>query len=452
MFWIALLPSHEEERQAWGWRALQFTPRVAQLDEALVLEVSACERLWGGRKRLLRRLLAPQEALSKSAWAAGPSSLIALALLRLQRRGEPAPTQVPDGLPLDVLTAAQDHLMLLERVGCRTWGQLRALPRAGVARRFGAPLVQALDCAYGEQPESYDWLELPEHFDVKLELPALACSAPELMWTGQRLLGQLQLWLQARNRGVLSLELEWTLDLKRLNGKPLPPTERLEVRTAQATQDMAHLRKLVGEHLARTSLGAPANHLRMRSLQTVPWGGATTSLLPEERREGERLHQLVERLSVRLGEHNVLVAEPHEDHRPERRQRWVPARHAPLPHLHPEKNASIFLGGSGGPLPKGAREQKLPLPAGEGGDALYPTWVLPRPLPLEVQGTVPQYGGPLRRLARLYRVETAWWEEGGPALRDYFIARSDEVGLVWIYRERLPESKQARWYLQGLYA
>jgi protein ImuB len=69
-----------------------------------------------------------------------------------------------------------------------------------------------------------------------------------------------------------------------------------------------------------------------------------------------------------------------------------------------------------------------------------------------VQGTVPQYGGPLRRLARLYRVETAWWEEGGPALRDYFIARSDEVGLVWIYRERLPESKQARWYLQGLYA
>lgn len=446
MFWIALLPSHEEERQAWGWRALQFTPRVAQLDEALVLEVSACERLWGGRRRLLRRLLAPQEALTQPAWAAGASSLVALALLRLQRRGEAAPALVPDGLPLDVLTAAQDHLMMLERIGCRIWGQLRALPRAGLSRRFGAPLVQALDCAYGEQPEAYDWLELPEHFDVKLELPALASSAPELMWTGQRLLGQLQLWLQARNRGVLALELEWTLDLKRLNGKPLPPTERLEVRTAQATQDMGHLRKLVGEHLARTTLAAPANHLRLRSLQTVPWGGATTSLLPEERREGERLHQLVERLSVRLGEHNVLVAQPHEDHRPERMQRWAPARAEKLPlpageraSGAPEKRACSFLG-----VEAGVR--------GMPADALYPAWVLPKPLRLEVKGDTAYYGGPLKTVARLYRVETAWWEEGGPALRDYFIARSDEVGLVWIFRERLGQSQQARWYLQGLYA
>ena len=29
MYWIALSPSHEDERTAWGWRALQFTPRVA---------------------------------------------------------------------------------------------------------------------------------------------------------------------------------------------------------------------------------------------------------------------------------------------------------------------------------------------------------------------------------------------------------------------------------------
>ena len=50
MDWIALSPSHEDERTAWGWRCLHFTPRVAWLDEALVLEVSATERLWGGRR------------------------------------------------------------------------------------------------------------------------------------------------------------------------------------------------------------------------------------------------------------------------------------------------------------------------------------------------------------------------------------------------------------------
>jgi protein ImuB len=414
MFWIALRPTHEEERQAWGWRALQFTPRVAFLDEALVLEVSACERLWGGRRRLLRKLFRPHEALSLPAWATGETSFVALALLRLKLKGGGAPARVPGELPVHTLTAARPSLAVLERIGCSTWGELRALPTAGLSRRFGAALVRALDQAYGAQPESHAWIALPQDFDVKLELPALACSAPELMWAGQRLLSQLQLWLQARNRGVLALELEWTLDLKRIDGKPLPPTERLEVRTAQPTQDMAHLRRLVGEHLSRTTIAAPANHLRLRSLETLPWGGVTTSLLPEDNRKGEKLHQLVERLSVRLGEANVRVPVAHEDHRPERMQEWVPARKESRKPAGGEAHAAS-------------------------ADCIYPTWLLPHP-------------GPLRRLTRLYRVETGWWEESGPALRDYFIASSDEAGLVWIFRERPASTGRSRWYLQGLYA
>jgi protein ImuB len=428
MYWIALSPSHEDERTAWGWRALAFTPRVAWLDEALVLEISATQRLWGGRRKLLRRLLDTGEALTPSLWAAGATGQIALALLRLKTRGEEAPVAIPDGLPIDTLTAAQPHAGILERMGCRTWAQLRALPRAGVARRFGAELVAALDRAYGEAPETLPWLGLPESFDVKFELASLATSAPELMWTAQRLLYQLQLWLAARNRGVLAIELEWTLDLRRLNGKPLPPTETLQVKTARPTQDMAHLRRLVNEHLSRTRLAAPANHLRIRTIETVPWGGLPASLLPEDNKPGERLHEFVERLSVRLGEGNVLVCMEHEDHRPERMESWMPAKgHA--------------------------------LPTGEGArvsgacDALYPTWILPKPVPLAMKGDSPCYGGPLRFVARLYRIETAWWEEGGPACRDYFIARSDEAGLVWIYRERLAAGDDSpHWYLQGLYA
>jgi protein ImuB len=208
----------------------------------------------------------------------------------------------------------------------------------------------------------------------------------------------------------------------------LPSHEQLAVRTAQPTQDITHLRRLVGEHLARATLSAPANHLRLRSLETTPWGGADTSLLPEDNVKGERLHQLVERLSVRLGEQNVVVPQARSDHRPERMQKWVAAKAVP------------------------------PATAGEVAcDALYPPWLLPQPLRLEVRNNVPHYGGPLRRL-RQYRIETAWWEEEGPALRDYFIARSDEAGLVWVFRER-PQGGQAdnavpqyRWYLQGVYA
>lgn len=429
MDWIALRPSLEQEREAWGWRALQYTPRVAQAEEALVLEVSASLRLWGGRRRLLERLFGQPQPLAAAQWAQGPTSLQALALLRLQPAGRPA----TDDLPLQVLSAAREHLPVLERIGCRTWGDARRLPRAGLARRF-AGLVQALDCAYGEQPEIHAWLQLPQAFDLRLELPALATQASELMWTAQRLLSQLQVWLQARQRGVLALELEWTLDLRRLNGMELPAHERLEVRTAQPTQDMAHLRRLLGEQLARASLAAPANHLRLRSLDTVPWAGASGSLLPQDDAPGEALHQLIERLSVRLGAGNVVAPQAHADHRPERMQSWHPARDAA------GLLATARAGRRAGPLPC---------------DALYPQWLLPQPLRLDVRAEKPQFQGPLRLLAGPQRIETGWWDDGarGPAVRDYFVARSEQAGLLWIYRERpAQDSAQVRWYLHGLYA
>ena len=426
MYWIALWPSSDAERTAWAWWALRFTPRVAWVDEALLLEASASLRLFGGRRRLVQQVLQEHPGLQLGEWSSGPSSLLALGRLRCKRLGGRAPAS-PDDLPLEVLSAAREHVPTLERIGCTTWGALRALPRSGVSRRFGAGLLAALDAAYGDQPETYPWVTLPDVFDLNAELATLATGTPELMDAAQQLLTHLQLWLQARNRGVLAFELEWTLDLRRLDGVPLPRLQQLAVRTAQPTQQMTHLRRLVGEHLARASLAAPANHLRLRTLETVPWAGASTSLLPEDNVQGERLHQLVERLSARLGERNVVVPQLQADHRPEHKQQWRPARQ-----------------------PRASCEAS-------DADALYPTWLLPQPQRLEMQGERPCYGGPLRRLARLYRVETAWWEEGGSALRDYFIARSPQAGLVWIYRERprqLAADERARfaWYLQGLYA
>ena len=46
------------------------------------------------------------------------------------------------------------------------------LPRGGLARRFGAPLLEVLDRARGVLPDSYTWLQLPGQFDEKLELDA----------------------------------------------------------------------------------------------------------------------------------------------------------------------------------------------------------------------------------------------------------------------------------------
>ncbi len=436
-------PALADALAALGWWALQFTPHVAQVGQALVLEVSASERLFGGREPLLAHMLAAGQPVGPLRHAQAATSLLALALLQ---SGAPDSTR-PDALPLATLAEAQAHLATLERIGCRRWGDLRALPRGGVVRRFGAPLLAALDRAYGLQPEVYPWLVLPEVFDMPLELAAQVEAAPALLFAARRLLGQLQVWLRARRLGILALELAWEMDARRNTAT----RGQLLLRTAEPTLDMQHLQRLLGEQLARTTLPAPALHLRMRSLETAPLAGESASLLPDALRAGDSLHQLLERLGARLGPEQVLRAVACADHRPEHMQVWLDAsRPAPA-----------------GPAPAAGRKRKprnavaphLPEAA-----ELYPTWLLVPPLRLAVRHDRPLYQGPLALLAGPQRLESGWWGDGTPdghgelALRDYFLARSEQAGLLWIYRERLLAGQQGAgqlaggcWYLQGLY-
>ena len=446
---------------ALAWWVLRFTPKVARVGDVLVLEVSGSERLFGGRQPLLRAMLGPDKPVASVQSARGATSLIALARLQLvvaasqpafqapaAEAAAPRPGAVaPDDLPLSALAAARAHLPTLERIGCTRWGQLRALPRGGVARRFGAPLLDALDCAYGQKPELYPWLVLPEVFDSSLELAAQVEAAPALLFAARRLLNQLQVWLRARQRGVLALRLGWQMDKRRNTASE----GELVLRTAEPTLDMNHLQRLLGEHLARFTLPAPVLYLRLRSLETQALSGSTSSLLPDEVLGGDSWHQMLERLGARLGAQCVLQAQACADHRPERMQAWAPASSVPL------------RGGKRTGQVGAQAVQAFP------PDGLYPSWLLAAPLKLAVRQARPLYQGPLTLLAGPQRLEAAWWEVGAPdtapagegcALRDYFLARSEQAGLLWIYRERLSGSGQAgsgrdgepAWYLHGLFA
>ena len=442
MHWIALQPASDaldapvltDATSAWAWWALQFTPLVARLEDALLLEVSASQRLFGGVDALLAKILKPNWAVALVEYTQGATSLIAFARLQCQHSDgmsshRAACDLAADALPLATLAAARPHLPTLARLGLSTWGQLRALPRGGLVRRFGAELVDALDRAYGQRPEVYPWLTLPDVFDAPLELLASVESAPALLFGARRLLAQLQVWLRARQRGVLALELVWELDARRGSGSQ----GRLELRTAQPTQDMAHLARLLAEQLARVTLPAPVLHLRMRSLQTQALAGESISLLPEDVRHGDSLHQLLERLGARLGAEQVRSVRLQADHRPEHMQRWGVLGVA-------TKSGANHVDFTR------ARDQIDHQELAQG--ALYPTWLLAAPQRLGVQQGQPQYQGPLTLLAGPQRLE-AGWLEGRAALRDYYVARSPGAGLVWVYCDRLGA---ARWYLHGLFA
>jgi protein ImuB len=451
MLWAALLPDpglsdsqRTEAVRAHAVWCLQFTPRVSVAEPesespAVVMEVAASARLFGGRRQLVERVKAQAAELGVGQLSWAPTSLGAVALARTGRsNGFARPLEsLLDELPLAALNAVAAHAPTLARLGCRTLGQVRALPRGGLSRRFDKELLAALDRAYGLRPEVHTWVEIPETFCARLELMARVELAPALLFGARRLLLQLCAWLSARRSGVTACTLRWCHDAMR--SKIAGDGGSLTIRTAEPTRNLEHLSRLLAEHLARLQLQAPVGDLQLEANEVHPLEEQSRSLLPDAREDGESLALVLERIAARLGPERVLRPVTTEDHRPEWMCQWQPA---------PEQR------------PRGAAR---PL------EHPQPTFILPKPLRLALRDSQPLYQGALQLLAGPHRIEFGWWDRVGErpgepvdpeapcanahrhVARDYWVALSEHAGVLWIFQTRLADERSA-WFLHGIFA
>ncbi len=434
MLWSALLlPTPDDTaspidaaQQALAVWALQFTPRVAVADEAVVMELAASVRLFGGWRALRERVRAEGTELGVGPIAWAPNSLAALALARagMDNGLRPPLDAILDALPMDTLSAVRPHRLTLAHIGCRTLGDLRRLPRGGIGRRFDKQLLATLDQVYGRAPEVHRWIALPERFVQRLELMFRVDDAPALLFGARRLLLSLCGWLAARHCGTTAFTLHWAHDAMR--AKSAGEGGSLTVRTAEPTRQIDHLCRLLGEHLARVELLAPVGDLQLTADEVQPLEEASASWLPDDNDGGEALPLVLERLAARLGPQRVLRPVLCEDHRPEWMCRWQPAAE---------------------PLPR----QPAPV-----GDLPQPGFILPAPLRLLLRGNRPYYQGELQLLAGPQRVEGGWWDRDEAVgqirnvVRDYWVAQSAQAGVLWVFQTRLDEAPA--WYLHGVFA
>ncbi|WP_177142654.1 DNA polymerase Y family protein [Variovorax sp. YR216] len=437
MLWAALLlppgpdntpPPDDQLRGVSIW-ALQFTPRTAVVEDAVVIEVEASTRLFGGKRVLRDRVIqgASELGVSQTAWA--PTSLAALAFARAGKENgvRGSLTALLDALPMGTLSAVRPHVTVLNQLGCRTLGDVRALPRGGISRRFDKQLLHALDQAYGLRPEAHSWVQVPETFKARLELMARVESAPAILFGARRLLVQLCGWLAARNSGTTAFVLRWMHDTMR----PREAGEGGEVtiRTAEPMRNLEHLCRLLAENLAKVELAAPAGDLELEALDVHPLEETSASFLPDATRQGESMTLVLERVAARLGPQKVLRPVLSEDHRMEWMQHWQSAP-TPLPKKRP-------------------RRSRFP----------QPTFALPQPLRLAMDGNRPMYQGTLQLLSGPHRVEGGWWhrvkveeqQETRNVVRDYYVALSTHAGVLWVFQERLARDATA-WYLHGSFA
>jgi protein ImuB len=396
-----------------GWAA-QFTPNVAlEFHHAVLLEISGSLKLFGGLAPIVKRLREGAAALGYTVLiAAAPTPRGAEWLARAGREiFIEAATQLGPALAaLPVRLAAREAATLegLQAIGARTLGDVLALPRAGLARRFGQLLLDDLDRACGATPDPRAFFAAPATFHARLELPAEVTQTEALLFAAQRLFVQLEGFLAARSGGVQRLALRLFHADARFSAIPIG--------LVAPARDARHFMLLLRERLGRVVLRDPVRSLALTADQIVPLAGENLALFRNEAGAPGDWAKLVERLRARLGATAVQGLALADEHRPEHASQAV----------SPGTQYAVDLAVGG----------------------LRPLWLLPVPQPLEEREAVPQYHGPLMLLAGPERIESGWWQ-GDEVARDYFIARCCDDALLWIYRLR---RAPGGWFLHGLFA
>jgi protein ImuB len=444
--------------------ALRFSPRVApDPPDGLLLDITGCQRLFRGERRLLRLLLSRVRRLGLGARAAiAPTIGGAWALARFGPRDQHiiSPGKLSAALaslPLAALRLDAATLAALEEVGLTHVRHLLVLPRASLPARFGTQLAQRLDQALGSATETIEPIRpiAPVTAARGFAGPTRQLEALEI--TVQELLAAVQQQLQTREAGARCLELC-------LVRSDCPPAY-LKLNLTVPSRDAGHLWRLLRPRLETVHLGFGVERLVLTAARLSrlphhqmgmnvgtgatsggarPGMGATGRPSWGDRRSDDlkpaptapfdpRASHLLDELTNRLGTPRVLRFQPVATHIPE-------CAFAP---------------------------QSLPVKAGPVSPIIAPrpprpSFLLPHPESIRVATTQPD--GPvtsLRWRRQEYRIlacigperlAPAWWRSSpadpGSGCRDYFRLLDASGCWLWVYRE----TDSGIWFLHGQWA
>lgn len=400
MLWVALhfhVPPSETLEPLAAWLC-RFTPRVSlEPPQALLAELQGSLRYFGGLDGLLEKLRAGLAELGLEASLAVAATPRA-ALWRARGKGKAF-----EDLPLSVMGSEGGFF---KSIGISSLGELMRLPREGLAKRCGRELLEKLDQALGTLPEPRAFFAPPARFAATLELPGEVTQAEGVLFAARRLLTQLEGLLTARQAGVR----RFTVILLHPKGnykKGFIEKEftEIEIDLASPARSTERFARLLREQLAKLALKESVEAIRLEAADFTPLHERTGGMFGDAQADDEDWARLVERLRLRLGREAIHGLTTQPDHRPE--YAW---RRVELGEWDP-------------------REFTQPGPR--------PLWLLEPPRRIGEKA--------FELLAGPERVESGWWD-GDEAQRDYFVARSDDASVIWIYRE------DDGWYVHGIFA
>jgi protein ImuB len=418
----------------------RYSPLVGVDDEAgLMLDIAGCTHLFGGedalRADITSRLMKMGFSI-RSAIAGTPDAARAVARFSnggvVPPGGEAAAVRPLPVAALGVETAIQ---VALARAGLKTIADLADRPRAPLAARFGADLVDRIARTLGEIEHPISPRRPIPELIVERRFAAPIAHADDVLGTIRRLAVKLVPLLETRGAGGRHFE----ASIFRTDGA----VRRIAVASGRPLRDAAVLMKLFAERIDALAdpidPGFGFDMIRLAVLASEDLLQAQTQFDGREQ-DDEAVAELIDRLSARFGAAQVMRFVAHDSHIPERMARAVVAQSA---------QAS-----------RGAWPARV---AGE--PPAYPLRLFDPPQPIETMAEVPD-SPPVRFLWRRVwhnivasegpqRIAPEWWARGtAERTRDYFRVEDREGRRYWLYREGLYDSDQGppHWFLHGLFA
>jgi protein ImuB len=416
---------------------VRFSPAVApDPPDGLILDVTGAAHLWGGEEALIEDLrlrfrradIPVQAAIAETVGAAWALARYSPAH---SGRDERRLLETLASLPVEALRLEPEDAETLVRLGIGTIGALAALPRAGLARRFGPGVRLRLDQALGEAKEALRFRRPPSPFFVRLAFAEPIGAPEDLTRVAYDLTDALAERLASRGKGARRFELAF----HRLDGR----AETLSARTALASRDGPRIARLLLGRLETIDPGFGIEVATLYADEAEPLAERQGELQPGESVDetGSELSALVDRLTNRLGEGRVWRIEPYES--------WLPERAVSrTPPLAPSSDKTWPEG-----RPRPVRLFRRP----ELIEALAP---VPDDPPVQFR-----WRGRLHRVRRAEgpeRLAQEWWRkpEGeacdASRVRDYYRVEDAEGRRFWIFRSGLyaPE-RPACWWMHGLF-
>lgn len=433
--------------------ARRWAPSVAVSDaDGLFIDLTGVSHLHGGEARFCRRLLrllgrhgvAARVAVADTAGAAWA----------VARFGSPHSAQIlaPGthadalaALPVAALRLDPAALELLARLGVDAVGQLTAMPRAPLVRRFGRSIADRIDQALGRVAEPFDPVVLPTRVLVEQRFVEPIATPEAIEHVLRMLMGRLAVELAKAGQGARSVEMV----AARVDGVP----QRLRLGFARPTRDADHMLRLILRRMEEIEPGYGIDGIAVLVRRADPLGAEPLS--PELAGEMEPdIAPLIDTLANRIGLERLWRAIPIESDVPERS--W--SRTAPLD--PPSGTRAALRADDVRRLDTRAPDHpwhpRWP----------RPVWLLRRPEPIDhVLAELPDqppkrftWRGMAHRVIHAEgpeRVAGEWWRRAAEreAVRDYFRVEDDTGRRFWLFRRgdgmRL-ETGDLSWFIHGL--